>query len=207
MGSPDKPGTICIETSYDWLTGPTCTDYVYEIEYPTGAFIYTNLGDFALYNQNNQITKLRCTPSIFPDTEIFSCLEGLIQIPNTTFTFRIVNQNDPNDIIATKTFQLETSNVIGTTGQQTLLSNAIANGDLLQPNQAAIQGQNIVINGELIVDKDYSFNTSINGGNKNSITMGPNAKITVLPGISLGIIYADIFACEEKWDRFLHEAN
>ncbi|MBK8841730.1 MAG: hypothetical protein IPO33_02230 [Saprospiraceae bacterium] len=189
----EKPGTICIVTVYKDLG---CEDYEYQLEFPTTSFFVTNNGDM--------------TGSVNPTTTIYSveeeatfditrrkCISGLLQIPNTVFTVRLVNKFDPTDIISTFTFKLDDYKLI--TGTNTV-SSLIASGDLLaqglpDPGPYSLNTpQKIVIDGHLIVDIDYLFsNSTLNLYNE--IILKNSSSIEIQPGIKLnqeGPIYISV---------------
>jgi hypothetical protein len=198
-------GTICFVTSADWVNYNDCGEYVVELEYETGNFIWTDLGDFYGHSETQDLTVLRHQPSFVSHGLTVGCLEGVIQVPGTVFTIRVVWPSNPNDIIATSTFTIGSPTVIGGPGLTTLLSDAIDNGDLLDQSQAAMQGQNIVIEGTLVVDENYGFGLDP-GGVKNEIILRPGARIevgTTAQGFALGTFHADIHGCGDQWDRIL----
>ena len=198
-------GKICFVTSANWVNTNDCKDYVIELEYETGTFIYTDLGDFYLHSETQDLTVLRHEPNIISEGLTIGCLEGVLQVPGTVFTIRVVWPTNPNDIIETSSFTLDASTTIGGPGQTTFLSDAIDNGDLLDETIAAGQGQTVVIEGTLIVDQDYLFGISP-GGVRNEIVLKPGAKIEVgtnLSGFNFGTWHADLHGCEGKWDRML----
>jgi len=197
----EKPGTICIVTVYKDLG---CEDYEYQLEFPTTSFFVTNNGDM--------------TGSVNPTTTIYSveeeatfditrrkCISGLLQIPNTVFTVRLVNKFDPTDIISTFTFKLDDYKLI--TGTNTV-SSLIASGDLLaqglpDPGPYSLNTpQKIVIDGHLIVDIDYLFsNSTLNLYNE--IILKNSSSIEIQPGIKLNTRRTNIYKCPEypQWDR------
>jgi len=198
-------GQICFVTSANWVNYNDCGDYVVELEYESGNFIYTDLGDFYLHSETQDLTVLRHQPNIISEGLSIGCLEGVLQVPGTVFTLRIVWPDNPNDVIATSTFTLDASTTIGGPGQTTLLSDAIDNGDLLDKTIAVAQGQTVVIEGTLIVDQDYFFGVSP-GGVKNEIVLKPGARIEVgtnLSGFNFGTWHANLHGCEDTWDRIL----
>lgn len=198
---PGGEGTICFETIADNLTPyNVCDDYVVEIEYPTGAFIYTNLGDFTLHSFNQTTTVLRHIPNVVYDVYTFGCLDGVIQIPNTVFTIRIVNPNNPSDIVSTQTFQLDNIVTVGAPSTTTLLSSVIP-AQLLPVSLAATTSQRVRIEGTLIIDTDYSFGFPSSGGGTNEIIMGPGAAIEVQANRSLVFNRTRIHGCNNTWDR------
>jgi len=202
----NDPGNICFVTSANWTHYNTCGGYVVELEYPTGSFIYTDLDEFYLHSQNQSLTVLRHQPSFVSEGLTIGCLEGVLQVPNTVFTIRIVWPSDPNDVLSTTTFTLDAFKTIGGSNQTTLLSDAITNGDLLPAAQAASQGQTIVIEGTLVIDEDYLLGASPNGGVKNEILLAPGARIEVgtsTQGVDLGTFMTDIEGCDDTWDRIL----
>lgn len=193
-------GSICFITSADWADPTDCGDYVVELIYATGTFIYTDLGDFSLYSFNQTTTVLRYLPQLFFDTQITGCLEGVLQVPGTVFTLRVVSAVNPNDIVATSTFTLDQANTVGGPGQTTLLSDAIAQQDLLPAAQAATTGQTVIVDGTLVIDTNYEFNTAF-GGKYNEIIMRPGARIEVLDGVLFNTYRTTIHGCEDTWDR------
>lgn len=74
-------GEICVKTIADW-TSPyaDCAEYVVEIEYPIGDFIFTDLGDFYVFYQDAQIVKLRADISLVYDLQTQVCLQGLFTL-------------------------------------------------------------------------------------------------------------------------------
>jgi len=198
-------GQICFVTSADWVNYNDCGEYVIELEYETGHFIYTDLGDFYLHSETQDLTVLRHQPNFISEGLTIGCLEGVLQVPGTVFTIRVVWPDNPNDVIATSTFTLDGSTTIGGPGQTTLLSDAIDNGDLLDETIAAAQGQSVVIEGTLIVDQDYLFGVSP-GGIKNEIVLKPGARIEVgtsQNGFNFGTWHANLHGCDGTWDRIL----
>ncbi|MFN0215704.1 MAG: hypothetical protein ACKVT2_15710, partial [Saprospiraceae bacterium] len=198
-------GKICFVTSANWVHYNDCKDYVIELEYETGNFIYTDLGDFYLHSETQDLTVLRHQPEFISEGLTIGCLEGVLQVPGTVFTIRVVWPTNPNDIIATSSFTLDASTTIGGPGQTTFLSDAIAAQALLPANQAAVTGQVVVIEGTLIVDENYGFGISP-GNVKNEIVMKPGSRIEVGTddtGYFFGTFHADIHGCEGTWDRIL----
>ncbi|MEL6863904.1 MAG: hypothetical protein AAFP19_05770, partial [Bacteroidota bacterium] len=197
----DEIGTICIQTNGDLAFPPNgCFDYVVEIEFPTGSFIFTDLQDFVIQSQDMNTTVLRAQPLFIAGIWTSNCLEGVVQIPNTVFTLRIVNMNDPADIVEMETFTIDDFVEIGTTGTTTLLSDAIATTALLDAAQASITGQRVVINGTLVVDVPYSFGVTTPGPS-NDIYMGPGARIEVQSGNTLSFFRGLIRGCDAQWDQ------
>ena len=197
----EKPGNICIVTVYKDLG---CEDYEYQLEFPTTSFFVTNNGDM--------------TGTVNPTTTIYSveeeatfditrrkCISGLLQIPNTVFTLRLVNKFDPTDIISTFTFKLDDYKLI--TGTNTV-SSLIASGDLLAqgaPDPGPYSNntpQKIVIDGHLIVDIDYLFSNSALSS-YNEIILKNSSSIEIQPGIKLNTRRTNIYKCPEypQWDR------
>lgn len=198
-------GTICFVTSADWVNYNDCGDYVVELEYETGNFIWTDLGDFYGHSEIQGLTVLRHQPNFVSHGLTIGCLEGVVQEPGTVFTVRVVWPDNPNDVVATSTFTIGSPTVIGGPGLTTLLSDAIDNGDLLDQTQAAMEGQTIVIEGTLVVDENYGFGLDP-GGVKNEIILRPGARIevgTAAQGFGLGTFHADIHGCGDQWDRIL----
>ncbi|MBL7825036.1 MAG: hypothetical protein JNJ57_00280, partial [Saprospiraceae bacterium] len=198
-------GTICFVTSANWVNYSDCKDYVVELEYETGNFIYTDLDDFYLYSQTPDITVLRHKPEFISEGLTIGCLEGVLQVPGTVFTIRVVWPTNPGDILATSTFTLDAHTTIGGPGQTTYLTDAINAQALLPTAQAAGTGQTVVIEGTLVVDQSYEFGISP-GGVKNDIIMKPGARIEVgtnNSGFAFGTFYADIHGCDDNWDRIL----
>jgi len=194
-------GTICIVTVYK---DEDCTDYEYQLEFPTTSFFVTNNGDFI--------------PQIDPSTTIYTteeigtynitrrkCIKGLLQIPNTTFTVRLVNKFDPTDILHTVNFKLDDYKLI--TGTNTV-SSLISAGDLLPvtgpaPGPYSLSTpQKIVIDGKLIVDMDYSFSTG-GYGLYNEIVMKKSSIIEVMSTKKLYTNRTNIYKCPEylMWDK------
>lgn len=195
-------GQICFVTSANWMNYNTCGDYVIELEYPTGSFIYTELGDFYLYSEGNGKTVLRHEPQVVSEGSVHGCLEGVLQVPGTVFTLRIVWPTNPNDVLSTTTFQLDAAANIGAPGQTTLVSAAIGSQQLLPYNQAQTTGQTVVIEGTLLIDEEYGFGSSW-GGVESEVILKPGARIEVANGIHFGTFHADIHGCEDTWDRIL----
>lgn len=143
----EDEGTICFNTGYDVLSAGTCSDYVVEIEYPTEAFIYTDLNPdpstIYLHYEDDDITILRIKPWVVsvPYVDFSSCIEGYIQIPGTVFTIRIVHENNPNDVVSQETFTVDDVITIGALGETTILSEAIEQGLLLPAADAVTTGQ------------------------------------------------------------------
>lgn len=154
-------GEICFVTNAD-LAFPIvdCIDYVVELIYPSGAFIYTDLGDFYLHSLDPMgETVLRHEPElIFDLLRLEGCLKGILQQPGTVFTLRVVNPDPPQDEVSSQTFTLDNVPVVGSQGGSVLLSSQILpNGPLLPLAQAVSTGQRVALEGRLIVDIDYTF--------------------------------------------------
>lgn len=201
FGCPGGEGTICFEvTGNNVIPIGICDDYVVEIEYPTGSFIYTNLGDFTLHSFNQTTTVLRHIPFIAFDLYSFGCLDGVIQIPGTVFTLRIVNPANPSDVISTQTFQLDNFTNIGAPNTTTLLSNVIPSL-LLPANQALTTTQKIKIEGTLVIDQNYTFGFPSGGSLNNEIIMAPGAAIEIQGNKYLSFNKTRIHGCGNTWDR------
>jgi len=93
--------------------------------YATGSFICTDLDDFYLHSQTQNLTVLRHEPSFVSKGLTIGRLEGVLQVPNTVFTIRIVWPTDPSDILSTTAFTVDAATTIGAPNQTTLLSDAI----------------------------------------------------------------------------------
>jgi len=202
FGCPGGEGTICFEVSGNNVYPISiCDDYIVEIEYPTGSFIYTNLGDFSLHSFNQTTTVLRLIPFIVTDFNFFGCLDGVIQIPGTVFTLRIVHPNNPNDVITTQTFQLDNFITVGAPNTTTLLSDAILLAQLLPATLAATMTQKVRIEGTLVIDENYVFGFPSGGSMNNEIIMAPGAAIEVNSSYYLSFNKTRIHGCGNQWNR------
>jgi hypothetical protein len=201
-------GEICFVTNASFLSPYWgCEGYVAELEYPSGAFIYTDLGDFYLHSLDPMgVTVLRHEPElIFDLLRLEGCVRGVIQQPGAVFTLRVVNPAPPHDVVSSHTFAPEDVPTAGSPGGSVLLSSLISpSGPLLPPAQAASTGQRIVVEGRLIVDTDYTFGAALgSGGFLNGLNMGADASIEVQSGVSLRLEDAEVRPCGEGWDRIL----
>ncbi|MEO0724932.1 MAG: T9SS type A sorting domain-containing protein [Bacteroidota bacterium] len=206
-------GQLCLLTNPD-ISGPFdhCANYAFELEYPTGAYIYTDLGDFSLFEFDSSSTRLR-TVAIFPlNSSGYTsfCLTLIQQAPNAVpITIRVVNLNDPNDILSSESYLAdEVREIDGLTNGPVLLSDLYdePNDVLLDSADAAIQGQRVKISGTLIINDSYVFGTSGgfgSGAYTNSIAMLPGARIEFAPNAShnLDFIDATIGGCGSNWDQ------
>lgn len=190
-------GTICIKTIADWTNPPAeCAEYVAEIEYPKGSFIYTDLGDFTLFEDNGVVIKLRAEIELYFDLQTQVCLEGVLQTPGTEFTLRIIHPQT-GDIVNGETFYLDNTVVIGSQGGTTSLTAAINDGLLLPASQAETTSQNVEINGELIVDQDYTFYNS-------TLSMGEGSSIYINFYKKLGVKNTTLNTCNnDNWEGIL----
>ena len=197
----DDYGTICFVTNADLIDPPVdCADYVVEIEFPTGSFIIGPNSDFDIIQSSPATTTiLQHDPggAFNSDADYRACVEGLLQIPDVEYTMRIVDPNDPNDIINSVTFKLDDVKTI----EDMTVSNAISLGLLEDPAVAVNTGQRVVIEGTLTVDQDYIFGVNSDGGLMNDIMMNPDARIEIEDGYELRTLRANIHACEDNWDR------
>lgn len=201
-------GQVCFETmtdNWDVTTFEDCADLIVEISYPTPNFVTTDLGDFS-YSEDSGTNTSKLTyapPSIFHLVSS-GCFEGLIQVPNTTFTLTILSASDPSEIYTTTTFSLENIVTVGTPGQTTALSTLTGTGGpLLPPAQAMGNGQRVVVEGTLEVDIPYWF-TSVfpsEGEQYSELIMMPGSKIEVKEGVTLYTSWANIHGCDGTWDR------
>ena len=189
-----------------------CANSACELEFPTCAYIYTDLGDFSLFEFDSSSTRLR-TVAIFPlNSSGYTsfCLTLIQQAPNAVpITIRVVNLNDPNDILSSESYLAdEVREIDGLTNGSVLLSDLYdePNDVLLDPAAAAMQGQRVKISGTLIIDDSYVFGTSNgfgSGSYTNSIAMLPGARIEFTPNTShnLDFIDATIQGCGSNWDQ------
>lgn len=202
----ETTGEICFKTNLDWLplNEPECYNYSIEIKFPTDAFIVTDFGDFSFFNQNATSTFIRYQPPNIFDAINVGCLSGNVLIPNTTFSYRLVNNDNPNDVILEENFIPDGVEVVGQANQETLLSSALGT-TLLPTNEAFSNGQRIRIEGTLVVDQNYRFGTGgpVEGRLANDILMGENARIEIREGNTLEMFQGDIHSCQEgvMWDR------
>jgi hypothetical protein len=192
-------GTICFITNPD--INNCQGSYEVQIMFPTGAFIYTDLGDFSLLSNNNGVVTLNSIINFNSDGPSSACLEGVIQVPGTIFNVQAVSLSNPSLILNPSTFTLNNPIVIGSNVGIPSLLQAINNQIILNPTLAATNGQNIVIDGTLKIDENYTFGTSILGGSINKILMKSESSIEILPNKTLEVYRADIFGCEDQWDR------
>ncbi len=208
----DRTGEICFISKADFISPANpCLDHIFsiEIEYPTGNFNYTDLMDFSLKSQTSQITILESEIFIVSDGYARNCLKGIVVVPNTDFTIRIVDKTN-NEIVSSSTLTLPGLNrQIGSPNGFTLLSDAIFAGTVLPPSQSANTAQVLTINGTLLVDVDYVFGANYASGmpRGNAISMGPNAKIIVNNGITLGFDLAVISGCDNTWQDITVSEN
>ena len=197
----EGPGNICFVTNADWVDVQDCGDYVVELEFPTGSFIYTNLDDFYLDTITQATTKLWHEPELIYDIPLlYGCLEGVLQVPGTVFTLRIVSMTNPNDVLSVTTFTLDQPVHIGSPGQTTYLTDVIGPGMLLNPAQANTMAQTVLVEGTFVIDTPYTFGASL-GGKLNEIAMQPGARIEVIGGVQFGTRRANIHGCGSPWDR------
>ncbi|RMF01316.1 MAG: hypothetical protein D6772_05030, partial [Bacteroidetes bacterium] len=217
--SPDcsTDGQLCL--SVDWRSfNPSyadCADnYKFQIVYPTGSYIYTDLGDFALHSLDQSFTRLR-TDIIVANSHGFLryCLTLVEQQPNVDLIIQVVNANNDNDVLSSEVYDPDEVVTIGQTGVTTTLSQAIADGDLLTPGLALGRGQRIQIAGTLLVDQNYTFGVSsfgTPGATLNDIVMLPGARIEteLNNSVALQFFRAKIHGCGDNWDQILiNEGN
>ncbi|MEL6863903.1 MAG: T9SS type A sorting domain-containing protein [Bacteroidota bacterium] len=193
----DELGTICVEFFADNIFPYfDCEDHVFHLSYPTGSFIYTDLGDYVLHSQTGGITTLEYDPDIFFDIQITGCVEGVIQVPGTVFTIEVFDPNPPNTVVNSTTFAIDNFTTVGSPGTTSLVSDMVSMGFLLDPAIAATTAQNLVIEGQLVFDIDYTF-----GGAVNEIAMAAGAGFDIQTGVTLGIYQTEMHACDAPWDR------
>ena len=206
-------GQVCFVTNANFWepsNNNTCNEYAIEISYPTLDFVYTNIGGSPPFpgfeDVNSNPTVLRhYDPTVYLDINKEICFEGFLTgySPQTVFTLTVVHNSNPNDIIATSTFTLNQTVTIGNPSTPTVLSQWITpNGPLLSAQDALNNGQNVVIDGTIIVDIDYTFSTGL-GGFYNEITMNPGARIEVPAPYTFGIRNGNVHGCGGTWDRML----
>ena len=170
-----------------------------EIEFPTGDFIYVDLGPYSVVLENTTTTILRSDIFLNPDLVFSACLTGLIQVPGTVFTYRIIHPVTGH-IVTEDTFLLDDHISVGSTGGSIPLSQLIASQDLLPASLALTQSQSISIEGTLVIDQDYSFG-SAGLFIANNINLRDDASIVVNPNINLEVYRGVIYGCENRWDR------
>ena len=194
----ESPGRLCILTNYDWA----CHDGDYEIQisFPTGAFIFTDLGDFSVLTSNNQTTTLHATLSPPSHGLAYYCLEGVIQVPGTVFSAQVVSLFTPTVVLNPTTFTLDVAAVIGSNVGVPTISQAITQQLILDPSVSGQTGQRVIVDGALSVDENYAFGSFFNGGMTNEIKMKPGASITIASGVTLSTKRTNITGCEGSWE-------
>ncbi|MGH1434693.1 MAG: NosD domain-containing protein [Lewinella sp.] len=203
----ESKGEICFVTNFDLIGNPfACDGAVVEIEYPTGSFMPTTLGEFVVHNSNATVTVLRYVTEILTVTsDQITCFEGELLIPETMFNVRILSPDDLTEVIEVSSFLVDDLVEVGEPDETTLLSDLILpGGDLLPVADAAFNGQRILVAGKLIVDVDYFFGQGANGGGLNNITFLPDASIETQEGqsIELEFLRSNLQGCpgEGRWE-------
>lgn len=193
-----SPGELCISTIADWTqNADECDDYVMEIEYPKGNFIFTDLGDFEVFYEDNNIVKLRANILLVFDLKTSVCLKGLLQEPETAFILRVIHPVSGH-VVNGETFYLDDDVEIGVTGQSTSLTSAINNNLLLNASEAANTPQSVIIHGTLLIDQNYTFSSGT------TLTMDEGAAIKIMNYKYLSILGSQIKTCNNKqWNGIL----
>ena len=156
----ESRGEICFVTNFDLIGNPfVCDGAVVEIEYPTGSFAPTELGEFVTHNSNATVTVLRYVTEILTVTsDQVICFEGELLIPETVFNVRILSPDDLTEVIEASSFLVDDLVEVGEQGETTFLSDLILpGGELLPVAEAAVNGQRILVAGTLVADIDYLF--------------------------------------------------
>ena len=197
-------GSFCIGQSSDSIIPISgCEDYVFELSWPTTEFIYSDLGAWTIVGRDPLgNTVLRLEPTLIFDGRAFDCLTGRLQNLNTVFTLTVVNRNDPTDVLSTESFPFNDVKEIGNPGTTTFLSGLIQSGVLLPANLARTNGQRLRIEGELVVDTDYSFraNPFVGNGQVSELIFAEGASLRVLDNRNLLFSRATLRACpNERW--------
>jgi len=208
-----EDGELCLHLDVDLLDPLSeCLDYVIELEFEEGDFDYTSLGqgagEFELVSMPGDPVILRSSDLPFYVGIISSvCIEGSVQTPGMTIEYRVINPNT-SDIVTSGTIQPDQEIVVGSPNTNTLLSSAIGPGGLLPLNLSQDQAQAVVIEGTLIVDRNYVFGSSIfsQSGAYNNIRMGEDAEIIVKSSNYLGMLYSNVYSCGQ-WNGIKVEGD
>jgi len=102
-------------------------------------------------------------------------------------------------VIQQLTLDISPFSYIPSSPNPVLLSHILTqpNSPLLPPAQAAMEAQQVHIDGTLVVDLDYTFFTELT--EQGEITMGPDAKIVVKNGVNLNLFGTHIYGCDAMW--------
>ena len=192
------PGEICVSSYADGhYPLDECIEYYVEIEYPKGNFIFTDLGDFEVFYEDDDIVKLRAHIDLMYDISDQVCLQGVLQEPETAFILRIIHPVTGH-VVSGETFYLDDEKEIGANGQDLLLSQAIIDQSLLAPDDSRKEPQRVYIHGNLLIDVDYSFGTGSN------LRMAHGSSIEVQSNFYLNIVKSSVYSCnDEEWNGIL----
>ena len=198
----DGDGEICL-TYYPDFFDEDCVDqgYVWRVIYPTDEFVIINTGDFDFGSGTNNVTTILENDDYLVAADIPSitlCFEGNIIDPGVEFTFTYESA-DGTDVIETQTIVPDAFTTIAGTVS---VSTAINMMNLLPVSQSETTRQQVLINGTLIVDQDYTFS------NQSRILMGTSqSKIIVNSGVEFTIEDSQVSGCGSNWHEIRIESG
>lgn len=211
-GGGTIPGEVCFINNNDWTepVSNTCWQYTrLDVSCPASAFIVTDQGGFVNVDPPNPVTTTWRNDNFqLLSGQISTCISRRVQIPGVVLEYRLIKPNEPlgpNNPITTGTIAVDDYSAVVTNVASMFLSDAIAQGLLLNVANAAVTSQRISIDGTLIVDLPiYSFvgddSAAGQGSRRSEIVMSPNARLEVQVGNSLSLFSTDVYSCTHPWD-------
>lgn len=149
-------------------------------------------------SNNFGITTLSATiHQTFDTGDEKSCFEGNLLIPGTSFQVKFLSQ-DPDFNACTEFFKIDNYKVIGSNVGVNDVETALNLSLLLEPIDAFITPQKIVIDGTFDLDFQYYFGTLFSK-QVNEIIMKPDAKLNIKDDITF--FRTNILGCSDKWDK------
>lgn len=176
-------------------------DFIIEVNIillsPIGSFNFTDPMDFSFNSAGNLEAKITLPPN--PNFDPTLCT--ILRFKGTSGNYDPkVTLNAEARFASNNSYYADDCTLIAGSAfnqppiSNTSVSQAIANKQLFQMPNASNFPQNVIIEGNLVVDQNYTFAKSSN------LQLLENANIIVESGSTLTLLNNNIFGCEQMWE-------